>query len=438
VDLTAEQVLNGLKLTPRSWLVFGLCCAGLFFESLNLQLMSFVAPMLAKDWDLGSGEIGLVISSAIFGMMAGTYLFGMLADRFGRRVVFQATVALFSIVTALSSFASGLLLLVAGRFIAGLGLGGSIPVETAVLSEFTPARHRTRLMALWAISLPVGGLVAPLCVAVLPAEFGWRGLLLLGGIPAVLVLFARRNIPETPLYLAGIGNLANALAALRWVGGTQLDGVAGLADNTDRAAVRDGTIQSPVSALFAKGMRRITAITWILNFGSFFAYYGLILWLPALMGSVLGFNSSVVLQIVFATALAGMTGRLFALVLAERIRREALIISFSLLGTASLVNLGFMGSTWSIGCATAASAFFLEGVFSAAIPWVAELYPAPIRATGVGWAGGFGRIGTALAPLVVGLLVKTSAFLALTSLAFGSLIAAAAISIWWWQERQSE
>lgn len=426
----AEQILDGLNLTPRNWLVFGLCCAGLFFESLNLQLMSFIAPMLAEQWKLSSGQVGLVISAAILGMMAGTFAFGAFADRFGRRAAFQITVALFSLVTAWTGLAMSLWQLCIGRFLAGLGLGGSIPVETAVLSEFTPARHRTRMLALWAVALPVGGLIAPLCVGLVPKEFGWRGLLLLGGLPAILVLLARRKIPETPLFLASRGDLPEALSSLRWVGGRQISHIAMLEPSFERAGNRAKRARGLDVALLDAETRSATLIAWALNFGSFFAYYGLILWLPSLLGTVLRLPQAMVLQIMFATALAGLIGRMCALSLAGSTTRETLVASFSLLGAASLTLLAFQLNSWAIALFAATSAFFLEGVFSSAIPFVAELYPPHIRATGVGWAGGFGRFGTALAPIIVGILVDFSPVLAILALAVGSLVTSGSVILW--------
>src|SRR5882757_9792085 len=212
-----EQAVNAVPLNRRHAVVFALCAAGLFFESLNLQLMSFIAPQVAREWGLGPRMLGLAISAAILGMMLGTYVFGAIADRHGRRLAFQCTVGIFSLLTALTGLATTLWQLIAARFGAGIGIGGSIPVETSVLTEFTPAAWRGRALALWGIFLPLGGFVAPLCVAVMPRQLGWRGLLFLGGIPAILVLIARRAIPETPQYLAAKGRMVQARAAVAWI-----------------------------------------------------------------------------------------------------------------------------------------------------------------------------------------------------------------------------
>jgi len=382
-----EALMEDMRLNRRHLLVFLLCGAGLFFESLNLQLMSFVAPMVAREWGIGAKQIGVTISAAIFGMMAGTYLFGALADRFGRRATFQATVGLFSVLTALSGFATSLWQLLVARFGAGIGIGGSIPVETAVLAEFTPARWRGRVMALWATALPLGGLVAPLCVAAVPGDWGWRALLFLGGVPALLVLLVRRVIPETPHFLASKGHLEEARRALDWIAmkppGSSVIRIAPGSPAPSAA---------PERVLIQPAYRSATLTAWALNFGSFFAYYGFVLWLPALLGTYRGLPTGEVISFMLGLALAGLFGRLTLMLLADRVRLERLILMTTLGAAFALAGFAFQAERPAMMLWGYAAAFLLEGVFSAAIPFVAQIYPAQVRATGVGWAGGMGRL----------------------------------------------
>ncbi|MDB5708372.1 MAG: hypothetical protein JWL96_442 [Sphingomonas bacterium] len=421
-----QAAIDALPLNPRHFTVFALCAAGLFFEALNLQLMSFVAPMLAREWHIGPAMLGGLISATIAGMLVGTYAFGAVADRFGRRGAFQITVGIFSILTALSGLAGTLGQLMVARFGAGLGIGGSIPVETAVLAEFTPARWRSRFMAIWAMALPVGALVAPLCVAVMPLSLGWRGLLLLGGLPAVLVLIVRSAIPETPQYLAGNGRVAEAEQALSWIARRPMPLAMPnpAADATARRSVR----QAPEVLLFAAAYRRTTLVSWGIYFGSFFAYYGFVLWMPAFLAGYRGMATPEILRFMVGLALAGLVGRVAILLVAGRIDRRVLIAACSLGGAASLLCLAGQTDGAAIVISAFAAAFFLEGAFSAVIPFVAESYPTALRATGVGWSGGMGRFGTVLAPIVFGALVRIDTGYAMAALAAGALFAVASVS----------
>jgi putative MFS transporter len=419
-----QAAIDGLALNRRHALVFALCGAGLFFESLNLQLMSFVAPMLAREWRIGPALMGAAISAAIFGMLAGTYLFGALADRIGRRPAFQLTVGIFSALTALAGISASFWQLAAARFGAGLGIGGSIPVETAVLAEFTPGRWRGRLMALWAMALPLGAFLAPFCVAAMPAALGWRGLLFLGGAPAVLVLLLRRTIPETPAYLAGRGRTAEAMQALRWIAGRA---VSVPAAPTDAPARVVAARIPPERLLFAEGYRESTIMSWLLYFGSFFAYYGFVLWLPALLAGYRGLERAEVLRFVATVAAAGFVGRAGVLLLADRVPKPTLIMGCSMLGSAALAAFALQTGHTAMLAWACAAAFCLEGTFSVLIPFVADLYPAQARATGVGWAGGAGRVAMALAPLAIGSLVEADVRLSILLLAGASLSVAAVI-----------
>lgn len=421
-----QAAIDALPLNRRHFIVFALCAAGLFFEALNLQLMSFVAPMLAREWHIGPAMLGGVISATIAGMLVGTYAFGAVADRFGRRGAFQITVGIFSILTAVSGLAGTLGQLMVARFGAGLGIGGSIPVETAVLAEFTPARWRSRFMAIWAMALPVGALVAPLCVAVMPQSLGWRGLLLLGGLPAVLVLIVRGAIPETPQYLAGRARLAEAARALAWIALRPMPLVIP-APTPDRPA-RHNVGQAPEALLFSAAYRRTTLVSWGIYFGSFFAYYGFVLWMPAFLAGYRGMATAGILRFMVGLALAGLVGRVAIVLIAASVDRRILIAGCSLGGTASLLCLAVQGDAAAILATAFAAAFFLEGAFSAVIPFVAESYPTALRATGVGWSGGMGRLGTVLAPMAFGALVRINAGLAIAALAVGALLAVASVS----------
>ncbi len=422
-----QAAVDALPLNRRHFIVFALCAAGLFFEALNLQLMSFVAPMLASEWHIGPTMLGGLISATIAGMLVGTYAFGAVADRFGRRGAFQITVGIFSILTAVSGLAGTLGQLMVARFGAGLGIGGSIPVETAVLAEFTPARWRSRFMAIWAMALPIGALVAPLCVAVMPLSLGWRGLLLLGGIPAVLVLIVRGAIPETPQYLAGKGRLAEAEQALAWIARRPMP-LATSRPGPDSVAHRDSG-QAPEILLFTAAYRRTTLVSWGIYFGSFFAYYGFVLWMPAFLAGYRGMATAGILRFMVGLALAGLVGRVAIVLVAGRIDRRILIAACSLGGAASLLCLAAQTAAAAIAVSAFAAAFFLEGAFSVVIPFVAESYPTALRATGVGWSGGMGRFGTVLAPIIFGALVRIDAGYAMGALAVGALLAVASVAV---------
>ena len=152
-------------------------------------------------------------------MFWGALLSGLIADRIGRKYLFQATLLLFSIATGLCSLATGIVSLIILRFLVGFGLGGELPVASTLVSEFSPAAHRGRLLVIlesfWAFGWAVAAVIS---YRIIPAfENGWKIAFLIGFLPAFYVFFLRRRIPESPRYLLSSGKPEEARAVVRWL-----------------------------------------------------------------------------------------------------------------------------------------------------------------------------------------------------------------------------
>ncbi|AGL20667.1 MFS transporter [Actinoplanes sp. N902-109] len=381
--------------TGRHWLVFGLCAAGFFFDSMDLQLMSLVAPVLLRQWELTPAGLGRVVAAAVLGMFAGACLFGALADRIGRRPGYQITIAVFAGFSALCALAQNPAQLMVFRFGAGLGIGGFIPIATTLLSEFAPPRMRGRLLALWGIAFPAGGLCATGVVSVLLPATGWRGVFLAGAAPALLLLAVRRIVPEAPDF---------------------------------RPA--EGSAMTAVTGLLDRAHRRTTTAVWGIWFCWSFAYYGLILWLPSLLalmrvplGTVLGYT--------IGFQLAAIAGRVATLLVVDRLGQRPLIVLCALAAAAAVLLLGTQHTLAGLIVAGYAVSFVQDGGFSGIVPFTPALYPPALRATGVGWANGLGRVASMVAPVLVGVIVTaggTAPVFAMFAAAYGAAAGTAALA----------
>ncbi|HMA37740.1 MAG TPA: MFS transporter, partial [Chloroflexia bacterium] len=264
---------------------------GWMFDAMDLGLISFVLAGLAHDWgfrltDTFLGLAGLpipsvILSTGLLGMVVGATLAGTLADRIGRKRVFQVTLLVYSLATGLSALIPGpatlglpgsLTLLLLLRFLVGLGLGGEFPVASALVGEWAPTRQRGRMLVLvesfWAYGWIAAAAVGLLLIPGLAG--GWRWACALGALPALYVFYLRRHLPESPRYLARRGRTAEARALL-------------VAAGLDAAEIALATAPlpatAPVNSLWRQGFARRTLMLWLVWFGAIFSFYGIVGWL---------------------------------------------------------------------------------------------------------------------------------------------------------------
>ncbi len=171
---------------------------GWMFDALDVGLISFVLAALVGEWKLHPSQVGFISSAGFLGMFVGALLAGLLADRFGRKPLFQSTLVIYSIATGLCAFAGSMGALLGLRFLVGLGLGGELPVASTLVSEFSPARRRGLMIVLLESFWAYGWVLAALIGYLLIPRYGWRIAFLVGALPALYVLVLRRSIPESP------------------------------------------------------------------------------------------------------------------------------------------------------------------------------------------------------------------------------------------------
>ena len=174
---------------------------GWMFDSMDTGIISFVLPVLAKEWGLTSEQVGWIGSVGLIGMALGAVLAGTIADRLGRKKVFAATVILYSVSTGLCAVAWSYESLLFFRFLVGFGLGGELPVAATLMSEYAPSHLRGRFIVLLESFWGVGWLVAALISYVIIPRFGWEVAFLIGALPALYVFAIRLHMPESVRYL---------------------------------------------------------------------------------------------------------------------------------------------------------------------------------------------------------------------------------------------
>ncbi|UKF30107.1 MFS transporter [Clavibacter phaseoli] len=411
---TRAQRLDALPWTRAHSRILGGSGVGWALDAMDVGLISFVIAQLAVVWEADAGQLGLVASAGFLGMAIGASVGGLVADRIGRRQVFALTLLVYGVATGVSALAMSVGALIALRFVVGLGLGAELPVASTLVSEFSPARIRGRVIVILESSWAVGWTAAALIgYLVIPAsDDGWRWALALGAVPAVWAIVVRLRLPESVRFLEAKGRHREAERVVR-----DLEVAAGADPATDAPAAEttaearaadaaSGTATdadadaAPRERLFGARLRRRTLSLWIVWFCVNFAYYGAFIWLPTLLVAQ-GFSLVRSFEYTLLITLAQLPGYAVSAWLVERWGRRVTLAVF-LAGSA--VSAGLFGTADSVTTILvfgALMSFSNLGAWGALYAVTPELYPTRVRATGAGSAAGFGRLASIVAPLCV-------------------------------------
>jgi len=402
--MTLTERLEALPVSKFHYLLLISAGLGWMFDSMDTGIISFVLPVLMKAWNLSPEQVGTLGSIGLVGMALGAILSGTIADLIGRKKVFASTLIIYSMSTGLCGLSWNYESLLLFRFLVGFGLGGQLPVAVTLVSEFSPAKHRGKFLVLLESFWAMGWLLAALVSYLVIPWLGWQSAFYIGALPALYVFYLWKSIPESPRYLASKGQLAQAEAIVQNI--ELQSGVHRTAAKQDPQQILKSPPKMVVTELFSRRFLKRTVFLWLLWFGIVFSYYGIFTWLPSLL-ALKGFTLTKSFQYVMTMTLAQIPGYFSAAYLVDKLGRKPTLAIY-LMGTA--ISAYFFGqSTDAQGILVLGSlmSFFNLGAWGLVYTYTPELYPTHARATGAGWAAGFGRIGGILAPVVVGLMIGT-------------------------------
>jgi putative MFS transporter len=369
------------------------------FVAMEILLIGFVQPTFAALWDLNGRTQGLVNSAALAGSLVGSLVLGRLADRIGRRAIFQYAILWYAVFTALTALSWGPWSVMTFRFLAGLGLGALLVVDPSMLAEYLPPQRRGRLLVFLDFWWPVGLLLATglsyLFLGPTFDRFGawsWRYLFVAASFPAFLAFLVRRALPESPYFLARRGRSREAAEVLTEIAGRPVAEAEFQAPPDTRSSVRD----------FLSGRLRVraisTALLWIaLNV----SYYGLFLWLPFVLQAEKSFTIDVYLLLTLS-ALSQFPGYAAAIWLVERVGRKPTLAAFLLLGGLSAYAFAVADSEAVYITALFFVGFFNLGAWGAVYPYTAELFPTRLRSSAFGLMEGVGKAAAIAGPYIFG------------------------------------
>jgi len=395
-DLIDERPLSRFQLRVLALCVFIIVLDG--FDS----SIGFLAPSIADDLGIPLPKFGPVFSASLVGLMIASLTSGPIADRWGRKWVIVISTFIFGSFSLMTARATTAEELVFWRFLTGLGLGGALSNVIALVSEYVPQRIQLSLITTLLCGMPLGMLLGSLAgLAIIPL-WGWRSVLYAGGfLPLLVAIISIKLLPESLRFLSLHRGEARAITRIVERIAPELQGapvsLTALSDDQPR--------KLPIKHLFTEGRASNTVLLWITFFMNLLTIYFILSWLPGLLRQ-LGMPVSAGVTAFSCFGVGGIIGSLIqGYLMAGGRGRRVLAIEFAV-SAVLIALLAFAGDSYALTLTlTLLLGISVQGAQAGLNGLAAEFYPTSIRATGVGWASGIGRIGSIIGPVLGGILI---------------------------------
>lgn len=397
------------RLTVNQWKIIATANLGDLLDFFDFFLVGFALAFILKEWRLTYGQSAAILLASGVGAVPGAFFWGWMADRIGRRKVFISTTLNVAFATGIMAFTPdqyGWLFLVFFRFFVGLGNAGLYAVDLPLVQEFVPSKKRGWISALTTTMLPAGSLLGAVSAAYLAPMIGWRGLFAIGIVPALLVLMIRYWVPESPRWLIRMGRHEDARKSLAWA--LMIDpkeiALPAIAPEAEVMAWRE-LFKYPRSAAAA-------CLTGLTQTGGI----GLALWMTTLFVLVLKVTPAEASFLVIWVSVAAILGRIFVTCIIEPLGRRGSGVLICLAAAVTMVIAGYMpgvyiGTVPMFFVMVMVQVFFGSGNYSIVGPYMAEVWPTRLRASGMGLGYGVGNTGKIIGPLGLALIAGSSDFI---------------------------
>lgn len=395
------RLSEGAALRPIQKRVFAIAALIALMDGFDTQIIAYVGPVIARQWQLSPQQLGPVFGAGMLGLAVGAAVFGPLADRIGRKAVIVVSTFWFGIASLLTALATDVTTLALLRCLTGLGLGGSIPNIIAITAEYSPPHLRGRLIMLMFCGFPVGALSGGLVGLVILPAAPWQWLFAIGGVlPIILAFILIKGLPESLDFLL---ERRSSDARIETIGRSLGVPINLLRQQRPAAEIRVGFHE-----LFRSGLTWITLLLWTCFFMSLLILYLLINWLPTVLSRAdFGLQTSILSTVLLN--LGGIVGGIGLARLVDGRGGNLAVAATFLIAALATLALGRVSANGLVVLSLAALAGLGTGGAQLALNAIAaRCYPTRIRSTGVGWAFAVGRVGAIVGPLLGGWLLHNA------------------------------
>lgn len=407
IDSPPSSTIPAIEQTPltlRQRMLVGAAVVSNTVEFFDFFIVGFILAIVAEPWGLTFGQSAAILLAGGLGTTLGALVWGRVADRIGRRPAFLWTVVTFSVATGLcAAVPEGAWLLFAFlRLVVGFGVGGLPVVDIPLISEFVPTKHRARLAGLTVVFIPVGLFLGAQASAAWGDTLGWRGLLLLGLIPVLLVFPIRLIVRESPRWLIQQGRVEEARENVAWY--RQIDPASVVLPTRE-----DLVVERTGYGEVWRSHRRVLLIATIGSFCFITASASVQAWGPTLLTQLLSVTPAEAAQMFVLVSAASLVGRLITSNLADKTGRRSLMVVCGIVGAGFVAVSALAGGALLAGV----SVFYLgvlgaflfgDGSFGVINTYTAEMFPSNVRATGLGMAYGIGALGKVFGPALLAIV----------------------------------
>ena len=393
--IDVPEFINSRPISRYQIMVIVLCFLVVAADGFDTAAIGYIAPALRAQWGLAASQLAPLFGAGLFGLMAGAFIFGPLADKIGRKGVLVFATAGFAVASIASASATTVEGLTIWRFCTGIGLGGAMPSAITMTSEYCPERNRSLLVMVMFCGFTLGGALGGLSAAALVSDFGWQGVLILGGVlPIVLAIALVILLPESVRYLVLKGGADARVAAIL----QRIDPAASL-EGAHFTGVRKAE-GSPIGQLFAPGLVLGTTF-----FMSLLVFYLLTSWLPTLLNTA-GQTPRSASLIALMLPIGSTVGAIIIGTLMDKTNPHTVLFGSYAVAACFILLLGLsVGSPLLLVLAVFGAGLGTGGSQIGINALAAAYYPTASRATGVSWANAVGRTGSVLGSMTGGYLL---------------------------------